>query len=162
MRLAGVPASIFRHLVQLLCALSFCAHAAAQDIPADALHCGLQTPPEAAARGFRPPYRQQMRMFPVNPGVQYTGCVWIWIAFGMPAAWDYSALTYYEGGAPKVHRVTYPPLPVQATIQKCVFDADGQVRKLLDGSWQQDCPSSRQLQELLRVTPKENDSWTFF
>jgi len=24
------------------------------------------------------------------------------------------------------------------------------------------CPSSRRLQELLRVTPKENDSWTFF
>jgi len=37
-----------------------------------------------------------------------------------------------------------------------------QVRKLVDGSWQQDCPSSRELQELLRVTPKENDSWTFF
>lgn len=152
----------FRHLPQILCALLLSARAAAQDIPAGGLHCGLQMPPEAAAKGFRPPYRQQMRMFPVDPGAQYTGCLWIWIAFGTPAAWDYSAVTYYEGGAPRIHRVRYPPLPVQATIQMCVFDADGQVRKVLDGSWQQDCPSSRQLQDLLRVTPKENDSWTFF
>ena len=101
-------------------------------------------------------------MFPVNPGPQYTGCQCIWIAYGIPGTWDYSSVTYYEGGTPKIHRVRYPPLPVQATIQKCVFDSDGQVRKLVDGSWQQDCPSSRQLQELLRVTPKENDSWTFF
>jgi len=103
-----------------------------------------------------------MRMFPVNPGPQYTGCQWIWISFGFPPAWNYSAVTYYEGGTPKLHRVTYPPLPVQVTIQECVFDADGTVRKVIDGSWQQDCPISRHLQELLLLTPKENDSWTFF
>jgi hypothetical protein len=71
-------------------------------------------------------------------------------------------VTYFEGGTPKLHRVTYPPLPVQVTTQECAFDADGRVRKVMDGSWQQDCPSSGQLQELLRVTPKENDSWTFY
>jgi hypothetical protein len=148
--------------LQFLYALSLSAHAAAQAIPADGLHCDLQAPPEAAAKGVRPPHQQPMRMFPVNPGPRYTGCQWIWISFGFPAAWNYSAVTYYEGGAPKLHRVRYPPLPVQETVQECVFDKDGTARKVRDGSWQQDCPSTRQLQELLRITPKENDSWTFF
>lgn len=149
-------------LLLLLCALSLSAQAAAPDIPAGAPNCDLKAPPEAAARGFRPPHKQQMGMFPVNPGPQYTGCQWIWIAYGFPASWNYSSVTYYEAGAPRIHRVSYPPLPVQETVQLCVFDADGQARKVLDGSWQQECPSARKLQELLRVTPKENDSWTFF
>ena len=135
----------------------------AQDIPPDALHCGLGSPPETAAKGVRPPHGLPMRMFPVNPGDRYTGCQWFWIAYIRPDVWDYSSVTYYEKGAPRVQRVTYPPLPVQVTIQRCVFGADGEARKVVDGSdWRLDCPSARHLKGLLLVIPKENDSWEFF
>jgi hypothetical protein len=102
-------------------------------------------------------------MFPVNPGPGHTGCQWIWINYGTPGVWDYWSTTYYEAGVPKIQRVRYPPLPVQATIQRCVFGADGQVRKLVEGNdWQRDCPSARQLQSLLLLTPKEDGLWDFF
>jgi hypothetical protein len=104
-----------------------------------------------------------MRMFPVHPGENYTGCQWFWIAYARPDVWDYSSVTYYENGAPRVQRISYPPLPVQGSIQKCVVGADGGVRKLVEGNdWQIDCRSARQLQDLLRVTPKEGDGWEFF
>ena len=137
--------------------------AAAQDIPPNAPNCGLRMPPEAAARGVRPPHRLPMRMFPVNPGGQYTGCQWFWIAYARPDVWDYSSVTYYENGTPRFQRVTYPPLPVQVTIQNCVFEADGKVRKVVEGSDNQmDCHAARHLKELLLVKPKENDWWDFF
>lgn len=105
-----------------------------------------------------------MRLFPVNPGAQFTGCQWIWIAYGTPIdPWDYSAVTYYEGGTPRAQRVKYPPLPVQATIQTCVFEAGGTVRRRVEGNdWQHECPSASRLRELLLVTPKENDLWDFY
>ena len=150
----------------LLCTLLLpvAAAAAAQDIPSDGLHCGLKAPPEAAAKGIGALHRNPMRLFPVNPGAQYTGCQWVWIAYGTPTStWDYSSVTYYEGGVPRIQRVRYPPLPVQSTIQTCVYDADGRAQKVVEGNdWQHDCHSARQLQELLRVTPRENDWWNFF
>lgn len=151
------------HVPLLLAGLLVANGVAAQDIPSDALHCGLRSPPETAAKGVRPPHRLPMRMFPVNPGDLYTGCQWFWVAYTRPDVWDYSAVTYYEKGAPRVQRVTYPPLPVQVTIQRCVFEADGNARKVVEGSdWRLDCPSARQLRELLHVIPKENESWEFF
>lgn len=103
-------------------------------------------------------------MFPVNPGDQYTGCQWIWVAMARPDVWDYSAVTYYDSGTPKFQRITYPPLPVQITIQTCAIAADGTVRKRIEAGsdWQLDCPSARQLKEMLRVSPKENGAWDFF
>jgi hypothetical protein len=135
--------------------------AAAGDIPAGAAHCGLSAPPDAAAKGFRSG-GQPARLFPANPGAQYTGCQWIWIAWGTPGTWDYWATTYYEGGVPRIQRVRYPPLPVQSTIQSCVYGADGRAQKLVDGSdWRRECPSVRELQELLRLAPQENGKWDF-
>ena len=98
----------------------------------------------------------------MNPGAQFTGCQWIWIAYASPAVWDYWAVTYYETGVPKLQRVRYPPLPVQATIQKCVYGADGKSLKHIEGNdWQRDCPSAQRLRELLLWTPKENEIWDF-
>jgi len=137
------------------------ASVAAQEIPAGAQHCSLSAPPEAAAKGYRAG-GQPARLFPVNPGPRYTGCQWIWIAWGTPGTWDYWAATYYEDGVPKVQRVRLPPLPVQATIQSCLYGADGQARKLVEGNdWRLDCPSVRQLQEQLRATPEEDGKWDF-
>jgi hypothetical protein len=150
-----------RGLLVLALALAVTA-AAAHDIPAGAPHCSLSEPPDAAARGFRTG-GQPARLFPASPGPQYTGCQWIWVAWGTPGTWDYWATTYYESGVPKVQRVRYPPLPVQSTIQRCVYGADGRAQKFIDGSdWRRDCPSARDLQELLRVAPKENEAWGFF
>ena len=144
----------------LAAALAFAVTAAfADEIPASAQHCTLSAPPEAAAKGFRAG-GQPARLFPANPGAQYTGCQWIWIAWGTPGTWDYWATTYYENGVPRLQRVRYPPLPVQSTIQRCVYGADGRARKLVDGNdWQRDCPSVRELRELLRVAPQENGKW---
>ena len=137
--------------------------ATALDIPASAQHCSVATPPEASAKGFRPPHRNPMRLFPVNPGAQYTGCQWIWVAYASPAVWDYWSVTYYEAGTPKVQRVRYPPLPVQSTSQRCVYGADEKAQKLVEGNdWQRECLSARQLRELLVVTPKENEVWDFY
>src|SRR6185503_13801627 len=115
--------------------------AAAQEIPLGAPNCGLRSPPEAAAKGLRPPHRLPMRMFPVNPGGRYTGCQWLWSAVARPDVWDYSSVTYYENGFPKIQRITYPPLPAQITIQKCLFDADGKARKTVEAGndWQIAC-----------------------
>jgi hypothetical protein len=137
---------------------------AAQEIPPDALHCALRAPPDAAAKGVRPPRSLPARMYPVNPGDHYTGCQWIWIAMARPDVWDYSSVTFYENGTPRIQRITYPPLPAQITIQKCAFGADGKPRKSIEGGndWQLDCHSERQLKELLRVTPKEDGAWEFF
>ena len=73
-------------------------------------------------------------------------------------------MTYYENGAPRLQRITYPPLPVQITIQKCVVAADGTVHKAIEAGsdWQLDCHSAARLREFLRLTPKENDAWDFF
>jgi hypothetical protein len=137
--------------------------AAAQDVPVDAPNCGLRAPPEAAAKGLRAPHRLPMRMYPVNPGATYTGCQWVWVAYVRPDVWDFSSVTYYEIGAPRIQRVTYPPLPVQITVQKCVYGADGVARRVVEGpDWRLDCHGARHLMELLVVTPKENDSWEFF
>ena len=136
---------------------------AAQDVPPDAPNCGLQLPPAAAAKGLRPPHRLPMRMFPVKPGDKYTGCQWFWIAYVRPDVWDYSSVTYYENGTPMIQRVTYPPLPVQLTVQKCVFGSDGKATKSVEGpDWRLDCHDARLLKELLLVTPKENEVWEFF
>jgi hypothetical protein len=138
--------------------------AAAQDIPPGAPNCALRAPPEAAAKGVRPPRSLPARMFPVNPGEQYTGCLWFWVAMARPDVWDYSSVTFYENGAPRVQRITYPPLPVQITIQKCAVGADGAVRKSIEAGsdWQIDCHNAARLKEFLRLTPKENESWEFF
>ena len=138
--------------------------AGAQEIPREASHCNLQAPPEAAAKGIHPPRRLPMRLFPVNPGAQYTGCQWIWISYGTPTHyWDFWSVTYYEAGTPRVQHVRFPPLPVQPSVQKCVHAPDGQVRKIVEGNdWQQDCRSARELRNLLVVTPKENEVWDFF
>ncbi len=103
-------------------------------------------------------------MFPVNPGAKYTGCQWLWSAVARPDVWDYSSVTYYENGAPKLQRITYPPLPVQITVQKCLFEADGKVRKVVEvgNDWQIPCRSAPQMQELLLLAPKEGDPWEFF
>ena len=148
----------------LLCLLGPAVPVLAQEIPADAPNCSLSAPPESAAKGLHPPRRLPMRLFPVSPGARYTGCQWIWIAYGTPInPWDYSSVTYYEAGTPRIQRVKYPPLPVQTTVQTCMFDAEGRARKLVEGNdWQHECPSALKLRELLRVTPKENDSWDFF
>ena len=83
--------------------------------------------------------------------------------WGTPGTWDYWSTTYYESGVPRIQRVRYPPLPVQATIQRCVYGADGRAQKFIDGSdWRRDCPGVRELQELLRAAPKENEPWNFF
>jgi hypothetical protein len=144
----------------LVCVVS---NAVARDIPADALHCGLRSPPEAAAKGLRAPHRLPMRMYPVNPGDKYTGCQWFWVAYVRPDVWDFSSVTYYENGIPRVQRVTYPPLPVQITVQKCVFGADGNAQKVVEGpDWRLDCHGVRHLKELLLVIPRENEAWEFF
>lgn len=136
--------------------------AISQEIPAGAPHCGLSAPPEAAANGSRSG-GQPARLFPVNPGAQFTGCQWIWIAWGTPGTWDYWSTTYYEDGVPRIQRVRYPPLPVQPTIQRCVYGADGRARKLVEGSdWRLECPSASQLQRLLLVTPKDSEAWDLF
>ena len=137
--------------------------AAAQEVPPDGANCGLRAPPEAAARGLHPPHRLPMRMFPVKPGERYTGCQWLWIAYVRPDVWDYSSVTYYENGTPVVQRVTYPPLPVQLTIQTCTFAADGRAKQSVEGpDWRLECHNARRLKELLLVTPKENEAWEFF
>jgi hypothetical protein len=138
--------------------------AAAQDIPAAAPNCSLSAPPEAAARGFHPPRGLPKRLFPVSPGAAYTGCQWLWIAYGTPInPWDYASVTYYERGAPRIQRVTYPPLPVQTTVQTCLFGADGSSRRRVEGNdWQHECPSARALRERLTLIPKENEVWDFF
>jgi hypothetical protein len=136
---------------------------AAQDVPLDAPNCGLRSPPEAAAKGLRAPHRLPMRMYPVNPGDKYTGCQWFWVAYVRPDVWDFSSVTYYENGIPRVQRVTYPPLPVQITVQTCVYGADGNARKVVEGpDWRLDCHGARHLKELLLVVPKENEGWEFF
>jgi len=136
----------------------------AQDIPPAAPNCSLGAPPESAAKGLYPPRGLPARLFPVNPGAQYTGCQWLWIAYGTPITpWDYASVTYYEAGAPRVQRVTYPPLPVQATVQTCIFGADGARKRLVEGNdWQHDCPSVERLRERLLLTPRENSVWDFF
>lgn len=136
--------------------------ALAQAIPADAPNCALQDPPEAAAQGLRPPHRVPTRMYPVNPGPEYTGCQWIWTAYAYVGLWDYRAVTYYERGVPKAQRVRFPPLPVQATTQECTYTADGRATKRLEGyDWQQECPSVPRLRELLRAVPKDGEAWDF-
>src|SRR6185503_9059227 len=136
---------------------------AAQDIPPDAANCGLRSPPAAAAKGLRPPHRLPMRMFPVKPVDKNTGCQWFWIAYVRPDVWDYSSVTYYENGTPVIQRVTYPPLPVQLTVQRCVFAVDGKATKVVEGpDWRLECHGARQLKALLLVAPKENESWEFF
>jgi hypothetical protein len=156
--------ALLLQVAALAMAVGLATGVAAQDIPPDALHCGLRAPPDAAATGVRPPRRLPIRMFPVNPGDNYTGCQWFWIAMARPDVWDYSSVTFYENGAPRVQRITYPPLPVQITIQKCVMGHDGQARKVVEAGndWQLDCPGARQLREWLRVIPKENELWEFF
>jgi hypothetical protein len=155
--------ALFLRLLAPVVGSGLAAGVAAQGIPPDAPHCALRSPPDAAAKGFRPPHRLPMRMFPVNPGDKYTGCQWFWIAYARPDVWDYSSVTYYESGIPRIQRITYPPLPVQATVQKCVFGADGQARKVVEGNdWQLDCHGARHLKELLLVTPGENAGWDFF
>lgn len=62
--------------------------ALAQAIPVDAPNCALQDPPQVAAQGFRPPHRVPTRMYPVNPGAEYTGCQWIWTAYAYVGLWD--------------------------------------------------------------------------
>ena len=38
----------------------------------------------------------------------------------------------------------------------------GKASKFVEGNdWQRDCPGVRELQELLRVAPKENAAWDF-
>ena len=144
-------------------ALGWAAGAAAQDIPPDGLHCSLHSPPETAAKGVRAQRALPMRLFPVTPGDTYTGCQWIWVAHARPDVWDYSSVTYYENGSPRVQRITYPPLPVQASVQRCLYGADGQVRKIMEGSdWRVDCEGARHLKELLLVIPRENAVWDFF
>ena len=72
-------------------------------------------------------------------------------------------MTYYEAGIPRVQRITYPPLPVQTTVQTCVFGADGAARRRVEGNdWQHECPSVQALRERLTLTPKENEVWDFF
>ena len=136
----------------------------AQDIPPDALHCNLRSPPETAAKGVRAQQRLPMRLFPVAPGGTYTGCQWVWIAYVRPDVWDYSSVTYYENGHPRVQRVTYPPLPVHVSVERCVFGADGNAKKVMvEGSdWRLDCVNAQHLQGLLLVVPKENAVWDFF
>ena len=148
----------------LICALGLATPAGAQEIPADAPHCRLQAPPDSAAKGFRAAGRQPMRLFPVNPGAQYTGCQWIWIAYGTPInPWDYVAVTYYEAGVPRIQRVTYPPLPVQPTVQTCLFESGGTVRRIVEGNdWQHACPSPQQLRQFLLLTPGDGAAWDFF
>jgi hypothetical protein len=138
--------------------------AVAQDLPPNAPNCSLASPPEAAAKGVRPPHRQPMRLYPVNPGVQYTGCQWIWIGMARPDVWDYHSVTYYENGSPRLNRITFPPLPVQRTIQTCVFDAAGEARKSsVEGNdWQIGCPVARRLQDFLTVNPPEGGAWDFY
>ena len=102
-------------------------------------------------------------MFPVNPGETYTGCQWVWVANARPDVWDYSSVTYYENGNPRVQRTTFPPLPVQVSVQRCLFGADGKARKMVEGSdWRVECDSARHLKERLLVVPKENATWDFF
>jgi hypothetical protein len=150
-----------RGLLPLAFAFAAVAAVAAEEIPAGAPHCSLGAPPEAAAKGFRTG-GQPARMFPANPGARYTGCQWIWISWGTPGIWDYWATTYYEDGVPRIQRVRYPPLPVQATIQKCVYGAGGQATKSVEGNdWQRDCPGERELRDLLQVAPKDNGRWEF-
>jgi hypothetical protein len=147
-----------------LCGFFLPSLACAQDIPAGGLNCDLRAPPEAAAKGIHPPRRLPMRLFPVKPGAQYTGCQWIWISYGTPSTWDYWSVTYYEAGVPRIQRIRFPPLPVQSTVQTCVYAAaDGRARRLVEGNdWQQDCRGANELRNLLVVTPKENDVWDFF
>jgi hypothetical protein len=147
-------------LLALALALAVTA-AQADEIPAGAPHCGLNAPPDSAVKGSRTG-GQPARLFPANPGPGFTGCQWIWIAWGTPGTWDYWATTYYENGNPRIQRVRFPPLPVQSTIQRCIYDAEGRSRKLVEGNdWQRDCPGVRELQELLRITPKEGGAWDF-
>ena len=104
-----------------------------------------------------------MRLFPVTPGEAYTGCQWVWVAYARPDVWDYSSVTYYENGNPRIQRITYPPLPVHVSVQRCLFGADGNARKVVEGSdWQLDCDGARQLKERLLLVPKENAVWDFF
>ena len=57
----------------------------------------------------------------------------------------------------------YPPLPVDVTVQTCVFEAGGAVRRLVEGNdWQHACPSAQALRERLTLTPQENAVWDFF
>ena len=100
-------------VLKVAIALGCATQAVAQDVPPDALHCSLRTPPETAAKGVRAPHRLPMRLFPVTPGATYTGCQWVWVAYARPDVWDYSSVTYYDNGNPRVQRITYPPLPVQ-------------------------------------------------
>jgi len=145
-------------------ALGCATPAVAQDIPPDALHCSLRSPPEMAAKGVRANQRLPMRLFPVTPGGTYTGCQWVWIAYVRPDVWDYSSVTYYENGHPRVQRITYPPLPVHVSVERCLFGADGNARKVMvEGSdWRLACVDARHLRELLLVVPKENAVWDFF
>ena len=150
-------------VLKVAIALGCSFQALAQDIPQEALHCSLRSPPEAAAKGVRPPHRLPMRLFPVSPGATYTGCQWVWIAYTRPDVWDYSSVTYYENGDPRIQRISYPPLPVQVSIQRCLFGADGSARKMVEGSdWRLECESARHLKHLLLVVPKENAAWDFF
>ena len=150
---------VFKVAIALGCSFQ----AVAQDIPPDALHCNLRAPPETAAKGVRSAHKLPVRLFPVTPGETYTGCLWIWIAYTRPDVWDYSSVTYYENGNPRIQRIHYPPLPVQVSVQRCLFGTDGNARKVVEGSdWRLECDSARHLKELLRVVPKENAAWDFF
>ena len=152
-----------KHFWAMAIAVGCATRAVAQDVPPDALHCNLRSPPETAAKGVRPPHRLPVRLFPVTPGETYTGCQWLWVAYTRPDVWDYTSVTYYENGNPRIQRIHYPPLPVQVSVQRCLFGADGNARKVVEGSdWRLECSSARHLKELLLVVPKENAAWDFF
>ena len=128
--------------------------------PIDGANCSLSAPPEAAAKGARPPHGHPMRLYPVDPGTEYSGCQWIWISYKNKTSWDYQAVTLYVEGDPVVHRVTTAAFRSEMI---CKYSNGVVSEKTGNGSnYDPGCSSSARLRTLLTIKPKENDWWEFW
>jgi hypothetical protein len=123
-------------------------------------NCSLNTPPTASARGFYPPHAYPMRLYPVAPRYNYSGCQWVWISYAKKNALDYRAAVLFDKGRPTTYIVDAPWVHSGVT---CHYDGEKISKTIsLGSSGDLGCASEAKLLNLLNVKPKENDWWEFW
>lgn len=121
--------------------------------------CKLSKPPAKSAQGYFPPHAYPMRLFPVAPGDNYSGCQWIWISYESSDAWDYSAVTLFEKGMPITHYVKSEYFGIDMA---CNYSWDHISKVITKSPDKMECPSNSRLRALLNMKPKENTWWEFW
>lgn len=121
--------------------------------------CKLSKPPAKSAQGYFPPHAYPMRLFPVAPGDNYSGCQWIWISYESIDTWDYSAVTLYEKGVPITNHVKSKYFGIDMT---CHYNGDNVSKVITQSPDKIECASNSRLRALLIMKPKENTWWEFW